>query len=83
MDELAKLYQQLNNLLFYLQRNTKLNIYSSFDITEILVSVCNNNGDIIYTHHVEGIDIKQDSIIIFELKQVINYLINLKNEIKT
>ena len=40
--------------------------------------ITNNNGETIYTHSIEGISVKATSMIEFDMKQLINYLLELK-----
>lgn len=79
MSVIMTLWQQLSSLCFFLQNNTKLKVHLALDCNEIFISISDNNEKPIYTASVSGLFVKNEKVIEFELKQIINYLIELKD----
>jgi len=80
MDKLTSLWSQIHALGMYLHQNTKLKITTIFDgdADSYMMTITNNNGETIYTHSIEGISVKATSMVEFDMKQLINYLLELK-----
>ena len=80
MDTITALWAQINSLGLHIHNHSNLIVTMIFDgeADSYFISIVKNNGEKVYTYTIEGISVKASTIIEFDMRQLINYLIELK-----
>lgn len=79
MNQFNIYFNQLSNLCIWLNINTKIKAGIIYEKDSIHVELIENDTPL-YTHLIEGLNVKSEDRINLELTRLIQFLLNLKEE---
>lgn len=74
-------FNQICNICIWLNNNTKVDANVIYDGKDGLFHIdISENNDAIYAHEIEGLNVKSEERINLEMKRLVEYLLNIKQE---
>lgn len=79
MNQFSLYFNQISNICIWLNTNTKIKCGIIYDSNSIHIEIVENDK-VLYEHHIDDIKVKNESIVFHDMKRLITYLLNLKQE---
>lgn len=81
MTQFNLFFNQITNICIWLNNNSKIVANTIYDGEEGSLHIdLKENDETIYAHHIEGFKVKSEDRVNLEMKRLIEYLLNLKEE---